>query len=255
MEKLTISTATTCMVVAIVFLATGNGWAVASFAKRYGMGCKSCHTFGSELNALGQTFKKNGNTFGEKNADQKPKQAAQREDKSTVSESTDKNLDKPGSVDSGITDESAAVAAESDAEQPLPETRIYSWKSDDGTLHFSDTPYVKPPRASKPVPDKAAKMRLRSGIKPLSAPIPKHLQKVLSKTAVPKPAKAALPRSASHEAPEMTQVEIKPGNKSVSFEECMEQILVTHSLPTTSEAVMEQFKEAENICSSYEKKP
>ena len=255
MEKLTISMATACMVVIIVFLTAGDGWAVASFAKRYGMGCKSCHTFGSELNALGQTFKKNGFTFGEKNADQKPKRAAQRDDKSTVSESTDKNPDNPGLVDGVIPDESAAVPAESDVEQPLPETRVYSWKSNDGTQHFSDTPYVKPPRASKPVPDKAAKKRLRAGLKPLSAPIPKHMQKVLSKTAAPKSAKAALPSTASHVAPEVTQVEIKPGNKSASFEECMEQILVTHSLPQTSEAVMEQFKEAENICSSYEKKP
>jgi len=254
MKKLTISVATACMAVVIVFLAAGNGWAVASFAQKYGMGCKSCHTFGSELNALGQTFKKNGYTFGEKNANQKPKQAAQRDDKNTVSESTDKNPDKPGSVDSGIPDESAAVAAESDVEQPLQETRVYSWKSDDGTQHFSDTPYVKP-RASKPVPDKAGKKISRTGPKQLSAPMPKHLQKVLLKTAVPKPAKATLPRTASHVAPEVTRIETKPGNKSSSFEECMEQILVTHSLPKTSEAVMEQFKEAENICSSYENKP
>ena len=258
MKKMTISVATACMVVVIVFLAAGNGWAVASFAKRYGMGCKSCHTFGSELNALGQTFKKNGHTFGEKNATQKPKQAAQRDDKSTVTESTDKNPDKPGSVDSGIPDESATIPAESDAEQPPPETRVYSWKSEDGTLHFSDTPYVKSPRTSKPVPTKAGKRISRSGLKPLSAPIPKHLQKAISKTAAPKPAKevkAGLPRPTSHEEPEVTHIETKSGGKSGSFEECMEQILVTHSLPKTSEAVMEQFKGAENICSSYEKKP
>ena len=255
MEKLTISIKTAFMVVVIVFLTAGNGWAVASFAKKYGMGCKSCHTFGSELNALGLTFKKNGYTFGEKNAEQKPKQAVQRDEKSTVSELTDKIPDKPGSVNSGITDDPAAVAAVPYEEQPLTETKVYSWKSDDGTLHFSDTPYVKPPGTNKPVPDKAVKKNWRSGSRPLSAPIPKRLQKVIVKTAAPKPAKAALSKPAFHEPQEAIQVEIKPGGKSISFEECMEQILAAHPLPKNSEAVMEQFKEAEDICASYEKKP
>ncbi len=237
-------------VVVILLLTTGNGWAVASFAKKYGMGCKSCHTFGSELNDLGLIFKKNGHTFGEKNASQKdkPKQGVPRDDKITNSEASGKSPDKSESKTGGA--ESAAEA--SDAEQPLPETRVYSWKADDGTMHFSDTPYVNQRGEKKAASDKAGKKIVRGGFKPLSAVIPKRLQKTVAQSAAPNPEKTLLPRADSQE-PKVT-VEIRPEGQPRSFEDCMERILVANPLPNTSEAAMELFREAETICFPYENK-
>src|SRR6185369_9029826 len=110
MEKHTIALTTVFQVIVIVFLMAGNCWAVASYAKKYGMACKSCHSTGAELNDLGLLFKKNGHTFGEKNVKQKEKvkQDSPSEDKSTVSESSGKSPDKPGAATSEKTADTEA---------------------------------------------------------------------------------------------------------------------------------------------------
>ncbi len=235
--------------VVILLLTTGNGWAVASFAKKYGMECKSCHTFGSELNDLGLIFKKNGHTFGEKNASQKdkPKQNAPQDDKSKVSVSSGKSLDKSGS----ITGNPESVVETSDAEQPLAETKVYSKIANDGTIHFSDTPYVNSRSEKKTFSNKIEKKWVRSEFRPLSAIIPKQLKKPVVQT---KAEKSTLsPKTGSLETAEIAK-DIMPGGQPKSFENCMERILMTNPSPNTSEAAMELFLEAETICAPYENK-
>lgn len=257
MAKQTILLTTVFKVVVIIFLTAGNGWAVASYAQKYGMGCKSCHAFGSELNNLGLTFKKSGHSFGEKNAAQKEKfkQGSARDDKSSASESSSKLSDTPGSVNSGKENDSAAVLTAPDAEPPLSESRVYKWKAGDGTLHFSDTPYVNPKGEKKTVSKKAEGKSLRAGSRPLSAMIPKRSQRTTAKTIVPKPGKTVLSKAALPGLPETSRIGIISGARPKSFEECMEQILLTQPPPKTSEAAMDQFREAETICTPYEKKP
>lgn len=244
---------TVLKVIVIVFLTAGNSWAVASYAKKYGMGCKSCHTFGSELNDLGLVFKKNGHTFGEKNAIEKSKQGTPSDNK--MSESSSKSHDKPGPVIIGKTDDSTEVAEKPEPEQPLPETIVYRRKAVDGTLHFSDIPYVSPPDKKKPASGKAGKKIFWTGSRPLSAPVPKRLQKTVPKMDASKPKKTVLAKPASPGSSEKAQVEIKSEVLPSSFEACMEQILVTQPSPKTAEAAMDQFREAETICAAYEKRP
>lgn len=223
-------------VVAVIFLTAGNVWAVASFAKKYGMGCKSCHSFGSELNNLGLTFKKNGNTFGEKSAGpkEKSKQGEPQDNKDTVSDSS-------------------AVAEPLDAEQTLPETKVYRWKSGDGTLHFSDTLYVNPQSERKSVSEKVTKKSSRAGFRPLSAKVPERLQRATTKTAAPAPEKKVLSNHELSGPLETSNIEIMPVVQPKNYEKCMEKIFITYPSPKTPDAAMEQFREAEGICVPYEK--
>lgn len=242
-------------VVAVVFLTAGNGWAVASYAKKYGMGCKSCHGFGSELNNLGLTFKKNGHSFGEKSAEpkEKSKQSVPRDDK--VAGPSANSSDKPGSLPRGDTDGSSAVDDLDDAEQPVPETKVYSWKSSDGTPHFSDTPYVSPQGETKSVSEKVRKKKFRSGARPLSAIVPKRLQRSATKTTAPEPEK---PVTANHDVTEPLEtpdIEVMPVAQPKSYEECMEKIFITYPTPKTPDDAMEQFRVAESSCASFDKKP
>ena len=240
------------MVVAIMLLTTRNSWAVAAFAKKFGIGCKSCHAFGSELNELGVVFKKNGHTFGEKNAatKNKPKQSTAKVDRYKALEALSKSSDKPESVNSEKTEDSEVATASPETEQPPPETTVYSWKADDGTLHFSDAPYAKPARVNKTVLNKKEKKILQSRLKPLSAIVPKLRQKAVSKKTGTESEKIGLPRDDSPGTAGM--IEIRHEIRPKSFEECMEQILVANPSPSTSEATMELFREAETICLPYD---
>lgn len=243
---------TALYVVVFIILTNGNAWTLSSYAQKYGMGCKSCHTFGSNLNELGLTFKKNGHNFGENNAAQKDKskQVAPRDDKNTNSETSGKSPDK-SELKTGDT---KAVSEPPDADQPLPETKVYSWKADDGTLHFSDTPYVKQRGGKKAALDTAEKKIVRSGFKPLSAMIPKLRKKTAARTATAGPEKVVLTKTGSPGSLDMSQIEIKAEASPKSFEDCMEQILVANPSPNTSEAAMGLFQEAETICAPYENK-
>ena len=237
------------MVVVISHLMKADGWALASYAQKYGMGCKICHSFGSSLNELGQTFKKNGHNFGEKNAIQKekPKPGASQDEKSKASESQDKTTSKSESK----TDAEPVAEKPDEEEQPLPETKVYSWKADDGTMHFSDTPYAKAPGEKKSSTGKAEKTIVRTRFRPLSAVIPKRQKKPTATATASEHEKTVLTRTGSGE---IAQVETKPEASPKSFEYCMEQILVANTSPNTSEAAMELFREAETICAPYENK-
>ncbi len=251
MTKLKIVLKMALKVIVIIVLTCGYSWALSSYAKKYGMGCKICHSFGSNLNELGLTFKKNGHNFGENNALQKnkPKQSTLREDKDTNFEAPDKTPDKSGSK---TVDPEAATDAP-DADQPLAETKVYSWTSDDGIIHFSDAPYVKPRGEKLTAPGKTVKKIGRAGFRPLSAIIPKRLPKTSAQAASPKPNKTLLPASGAPGTtvgPIQTSTDLQPK----SFEDCMEQILAANQSPNTSEAAMDLFLEAETICVPYENK-
>lgn len=251
MAKTTIILTTVFMVVVISHTMKADSWALASYAQKYGMGCKICHSFGSSLNELGQTFKKNGHNFGEKNAVQKekPKQDATQVDKSKVSESQGKAASKSESK----TDAESAAEKPDEEEQPLPETKVYSWKADDGTMHFSDSPYVKTPGEKKASTDKAEKKIVRAGFRPLSAAIPKKLKKPVMQTKAEISDITHSPKTGSRETAEVAK-EIIPGGQPKSFEDCMERILAANPSPKTSESVMELFQEAETICVPFENK-
>lgn len=219
----TIALTTTLNIVALLLLTTGNGWAVASFAQKYGMGCKSCHTFGSELNDVGRVFKKNGHTFGEKNALNKEtlKQGAAKDDNRTTSDPTVKGTDKPGAAGRGNTDGTTSVDVLPDSEKPVPETKVYSWKAEDGTPHFSDKPYVNPLGDKKSASDIAVKKITRDRFKPLSAAIPKRSQKTAAKTTVAKQERTTLSHPASSDSRLSSLAEIRSEARPKSFEECM----------------------------------
>jgi len=242
-------------VVAVVFLTTANGWAVASFAKRYGMVCKSCHSFGAELNGLGQTFKKNGYTFGEKSAPSPLKAEQGKPQDEKVPEAAGKNVDKPGLLPPGGMAEPQAVPDLLDAEQPLPETIVYSCISSDGTPLFSDSPCIKPQDGTQTAPAKGAKKSSRTGSRPLPAKAAKKLPRATAKTAAPEVEKTVLAQDEFAESPEPPLVEKLPVARPKSYEECMEKVFIAYPAPSTPDVAMKQFREAESMCGHYEKKP
>lgn len=252
MAKMKIVLTNVLMVVVIIFLATGNGWAISKYAQKYGIGCKSCHSSGSELNDLGQKFWKNGHTFGDMSAEQleKLKQNASADGKNKAAETPGRSSDKPAAVVSSKTDEPTQAVEVPEVAPPLPETKVYRRKTNDGTLHFSDTPDVNPQRDTKSSSDKSGKKITRTGFRPLSAVVPKASRK----TAAPKPDKVASLKPELPEQPEVAKVAKKQDVRYSSFEECMEQALVAMPHPETSDAAMEQFREAEDICAPYIKK-
>lgn len=228
--------------IGILFVMDSNAWAVASFAKKFDMECKVCHAFGSELNSLGQKFKKNGYTFGEKNAVQKdkPKQDLPAVDNSKASGVTSQNTDKP----SPTADNSKSSAEVPDKERLLPETKVYRKKNEDGTMYFSDTPYAISRSDNK---------IMRSNFSPLSAVLPKKMKKKIGHAKSIKTNMTKLPQTVSQSTTGIGKETI-PEWQPKNFEDCMEQVLVANPSPITSEATMELFQEAETICSPYKNK-
>ena len=253
MKKLAITSTTSILFLFNMFLMPGNGWAVSSYAQKFGMGCKSCHAFGSELNSLGKSFKKNGYSFGEKNAEQKDslKPGTPKNEKSAVSKTSAATPDTSGTLNNGREGGPADVFATSDAEQPLPEAKFFTWKSDDGTFHFSDRAYVNPRSEKKPVSSRFGKKDRGPKPRPLSAIVPKRLQNQAMHTVISKPEKTASQIPGSPESFVAEKIIIKPKN----FEDCMEQFFVSYPPPKTSASAMEQFREAETICAPYQKEP
>lgn len=253
MAKLTIVSTTVLRVVFIIFLTAANGWAVASYSLTYRIGCTSCHTSGSKLNDLGVTFKKNGHSFGGKNVPQeeKRKQVVPKDDKGAFSKSSDGSQEKPESINSGVADDSKAESDLPDAVQPVPETRVYSWKGADGTPHFSDSPQMDMQGEKRAASDKASKKITRAGFRPLSAIIPKRTQRTIARKAA---GKSILPSHASPVTPEPVHSKIMSEYLPKSYEKCMEQILSGYPIPKNSETAMKEFQEAENICAPLEKK-
>jgi len=246
---------TVSKVVAVVFLTAGNGWAVASFTKKYGMGCKSCHSFGSELNSLGLTFKKNGYSFGEKSVPHPEK--IQKGEPRVVKgpETSADNLDKPGPHSPEGMEDSPADAELPDTEEPLPETKIYKWESSDGTPHYSDTPFVNQQPEIKTVPEKMHQKSSRTGSRQLTATVPKQVPRTNTKTAVPEPEKTVLLPDELSEQPETPIVEKTAAYQPKNYEDCMAKFFIAHPLPESPEAAMAQFREAESVCVHYQKAP
>jgi len=242
-------------VVAVVFLTAGNGWAVASFAKRYGMVCKSCHSFGAELNGLGQTFKKNGYTFGEKSLSPPVKAEQGKAPDEKAPEAAGKNPDKPGLLPPGGITDSAAGPDLLDADQPLPETIVYSCLSSDGTPLFSDSPCVKTQDGMQTFPAKGSKKSSRTGSRPLPAKGAKKVQRAATKTAAPEPEKTVLAQDESAEPPENPVGEKEFIAPPKNYEDCMEKIFITYPAPASPDVAMKQFRDAEDSCAKYEKKP
>jgi hypothetical protein len=250
MTKLTIIATTVLKVVIIIFLAAAQGWAGDSYSKKYRIGCTSCHTSGSNLNDLGVTFKKNGHTFGGKNVqqDEKIKRDLPKDEKDATLRSSDRGQKNPESINSGVADDSGSDSNVSDAEQSIPETRVYSWKGEDGTPHFSDTPLMEIQDKIKPTSDKTTKKYTRSGFRPLSATTPKQTERSVVKLATPHPGKLILPVDVLPVLSETAHPIIKPQDIPKSYEKCMEQILARYPTPKNPEAAMKEFQDAENIC-------
>lgn len=251
MKKLAIRSTTSILILFSMFMMPGNVWAVASYAQKHGLGCKSCHAFGAELNSLGKSFKKNGYSFGEKNAELKDlvKQSTPRDDNSAASKASAATPDRPGRVNNGRENGPTDALATSDTEQPLPEAKFYTWKSDDGTFHFSDRSYVNPRSEKKPVSDTFGKKDRGTKSRPLSAIVPKHLRNQIKHTVISKPEKTDSSKTGSSASFVAERVAVKPFN----HEDCMERFFVSYPAPKTSAEAMEQFGEAENICAPYKK--
>lgn len=254
MAKMTIVFATVFNTVVIISLTTGNSLAISKYSQKYGIGCKSCHPSGTELNELGQKFWKNGHSFGDNSAEQleKLKQSTSADDKNKAVETPGKSSDKSPAVAQGKTDTPVTPVSVSEAPevaQPLPETKVYRWKAADGTLHFSDTPDMNPQSDKMPVSAKSGKRITRTGFKPLAAIVPKTSQKNVP-TKLQK-AVSLKPELPAH--PEAEKIVKKAEVKHLSFEECMEQALVSMPHPETSDAAMEQFRKAEDACAPHKK--
>lgn len=252
MKKLAIAPEISILFFFSIFLMTENGWAVASYAQKHGLGCKSCHAFGSELNSLGKSFKKNGYSFGEKNASQKDSvnPSTARDNNSGASKTSVATSDTFEMLNKGRVNGTADVSAASETEQPQPEAKYYTWKSDDGTFHFSDRTYANPPSEKNPIAVRFGKKDRGSKSKPLSAIVPKHFQKPSVKTISNEMELDLSTRKNSIETPETGKIVTRPE----SFERCMEQTLVAFPPPKTPDVAMEQFREAETICTPSKKR-
>jgi len=251
MKKQAITSTTSILFLFSIFLMPENGWAVASYAQKHGLGCKSCHAFGAELNSFGKSFKKNGHSFGEENAKQKDslKQGTPWDEKSAASKTSAAIPDTSGMVNNGKEDGPTDALATPEAEQQPPEAKFFKWKSDDGTFHFSDRSYVNPRSEKKPVSDTFGKKDRGTKSRPLSAIVPKHLRNQVKHTIISKSEKTASSKTGSSESSVAENSIIKPKN----YEDCMEQFFVSYPPPKTSATAMEQFREAENICSPDQK--
>jgi len=236
---------------AIVFLASGNVMAVSKYAQKYGISCKGCHSTGSDLNELGQKFWNNGHSFGD-NTEQleKFKQSPPGENKSKAAEPSGKSPEKAPASVQGKTDTTLPAVEATETVPPPPETKVYRWKTDDGILHFSDTPGAVPQRERKSASGGSAKTITRTGLRPLSAIVPRTSQKA---SAAKPPKSASLAPEQSKQSRSKATPE-KADSGQCSFEECMEQALVSMQLPASSDAAMAQFREAEEICAPCKKK-
>jgi len=243
--------ATPLITAAIVFLVSGNVMAVSKYAQKYGIACKSCHSTGSDLNELGQKFWKNGHSFGTDTEQlEKFKQSPPGENKSKATEPSGKGPEKAPATVQGKTDTTVPVVEAPETAPPPPETKVYRWKTDDGILHFSDTPGVMPQPERKSASGGSGKTITRSGFRPLSAIVPKTSQKM----SAAKPPKSAslVPEKPTQSRSDAIHEKADPGQ--CSFEECMEQALVSMQRPENSDAAMAQFREAEEICAPCKKK-
>ncbi len=183
----------------ILFLTASKVWAIELYSQKFGIECKGCHTSIPNLNERGVTFKKNGHTVAWKNEQPSTK----------PNESSIKNKDELHSVTQ------APVL-----EQYLSQKKIYIWKSEKGTPHFSDVPVeiVKDNKAATT----AARRKIvkRVGTRSSSLNISENAQNGVVTPATPKP----------------------------SYEKCMENTLISYPVPTNAEIAMEQFLYAENLC-------
>lgn len=252
MKKLAIAPEISILFFFSIFLMTENGWAVASYAQKHGLGCKSCHAFGSELNSLGKSFKKNGYSFGEKNASQKDSvnPSTARDNNSGASKTSVATSDTFEMLNKGRVNGTADVSAASETEQPQPEAKYYTWKSDDGTFHFSDRTYANPPSEKNPIAVRFGKKDRGSKSKPLSAIVPKHFQKPAKLTPSKKTEPDVVTRNNTIAAPAAERIITRTEN----FEDCMEQTLTAYPSPKTPDVAMEQFREAETICTPSKKR-
>ncbi|MBI5483065.1 MAG: hypothetical protein HY888_01220 [Deltaproteobacteria bacterium] len=243
--------ATPLITAAIVFLASGNVLATSKYAQKYGISCKGCHSTGSDLNELGQKFWKNGHSFGD-NTEQleKFKQSTSGESKSKAAEPPGKSPEKAPTSVQGKTDTTLPAVEATETVPPPPETKVYKWKTDDGILHFSDTPEAVPQRERKSASGGSAKTITRTGFRPLSAIVPKTSQKA----ATAKPPKSASLEPVQPKQSRSKATPEKADSGQCSFEECMEQALVSMQRPASSDAAMAQFREAEEICTPCKKK-
>jgi len=275
---------TVAIVFFILFVTAAKGWAIASYAQKYGLECKSCHTTGSKLNDRGVTFKINKHTFVGKNAPQEenPKQgaisnkaysapddAAPRDEQSlpnnklNIWKSGDgtkhysfggkaapqKENPKPGAVEN--MDDTAPVVTIRKDEQSIPTNKVYIWKSSDGTTHFSDTSIGNQQSEKKTGSGTKGKKLTNSNLRTQSVIIAKRSQNAARKPVTPITAKTVLP-SPDSPGQTLTSQNIRPINMPKKFETCMEQILKSYPVPTTSAIAMGQFREAENQCAPYE---
>jgi len=257
MVKSTIVSSTVFKVIAVMLLTAVNGWAIPAYTQKFGVGCKSCHTSGPMLNDHGVTFKRNGHTIGGKKAPQeeKSRQRVPKDDNGSASKSSDKNQDKPVPVNGEVTtNQPVANSPAPDIEQPIPETMIYSWKTEDGTPYFSDTPHMDILDENMPASDKARKKIARTRFRPLPVIIPKRTLKTAAKALAPRPEKPVLPGYDSPDVPETGHIVIKPEEMPISYEKCMEQILSGYPTPKDSETAMKEFQDAESRCAPFEKK-
>ena len=248
MKKLTSIFTAVFLVAVILFFTAGDGWAIASYAKQYGMGCKSCHGFGSSLNDLGMTYKKKIRSSG-------------------VSEPSKQKSPKPqsaptvGSARSGVNSGDSAEVSDtkapdeftSESEQPLPETRVYQWKSEDGTMHFTDNPLSSIPGDKKTAVKKTEKNIERSKAKPRVASTSKTQSDKAMKVENQKAAAPVLSLPEPTAQRKTAQGTIIQAPLPVNYEKCMEEFLLKQPQPKNSEAAMQQFNEAEGACASYSK--
>lgn len=227
----------------IICLSAGNSLATTRYSKKYEIACKSCHSSDYELNSLGQRFRKNAYSFS--NDDAVLVEKLQQSDPYIPNKRTSKTPSEQPAFVQGITDLSATSSVTTPVASPHPETIVYKRKTIDGTIHFSDRAELTDDIDSVPATERAGK-KVRSVKKPLSAFRPgSH-----PKTTTPKSGKISSPKSAPAFSPDAVK---PPVSTQRSYDQCVEQILISFPNPENPEDAVEQFSKAEESCATYQK--
>jgi hypothetical protein len=225
------TTVTTLLIGSIfIFLTASNVWPIVPYSKKYGMGCKGCHGFGSSLNDVGLTYKKKIDSSGE-NEPAKQKSA------------------KPGGVKSDTKENLLPVGNLPEVE---PEAKVYRLNAENGIPVFTDNPLNTLPVEKKSDKKKIGKNIVQSGAKPRLATA-REAQSDKAVKLKPKAATPNLPLPGSSGQPKTDRISVSQKPLPATFEKCMETFLVKQPQPINAEAAMLQFTEAEEACARYAK--
>jgi len=187
------------------------------FSKQTGLSCNECHFRIPRLNEMGERFKNNGYSLVKKDPAPIKPATPQADAQSTPV------LKTPGS-----TDEKSKENKANSIPPPLPAVKteyLYRGQSDKGSYVFSDKPLNIP-----------ATIQSRDAAKSRAVSLEKNAtgaRSVVKRTVKPKSA-------ASDKA------------RPLTYEECMEKILINVERPKNADDMLVLFARAENACALYD---